>query len=768
MKINLSIRSFAEAIDAVFSGDNPQVIDAVAFDTRKISNPEKMAFFALSGSFRDGHDFIPEAYEKGIRVFVVRKDFKSDAFENATFLRVENTLEALQKLAAFHRSQLTYPVVGITGSVGKTTVKEWIYHLISGEKKVVRSPKSYNSQLGVALSLLEMNAQHDIALIEAGISQPSEMKALQQMIQPDLGIWTAFGRAHAENFESEKQHLSEKLELFKDCSKTWYNQAIHLSEKQSAQINGIAVDPQNYKEFLALSPFQDKASIENLSIAIAFALSLDIRKEVIFNRIQSLPRLALRMETFDGIQGNLIINDTYNLDLDALTQSLEYQLSIANGKKRVAIIASESLSAHQQKELDQKLADFKLDGIYHLGKEETPPLEVIRNSVVLIKGTRASQLQRIAALFQLKKHKTRVEIDFSAVRANLDYFRSLTKTGTKLLVMVKASSYGSGAEKMAEFLEKSGVEYLGVAYADEGVELRKHGITLPILVMNAEEDGFHDIIEYDLEPAIFSYNMMDQFVKALIMENRENYPVHLKFDTGMRRLGFAPEEVEKVTELFQAQPEIRLKGVYSHLADSDNLLDRSYSDKQIALFEEITQVLEQKLDYKFIRHLLNTEGIERFPEADYDMVRMGIGLYGYSVNPEVQKMLRPAVSWKSVVSQIKPVHTGESVGYSRRFVADSERKIAVIPVGYADGFRRSLGLGKGGMVIQGKWCPVVGSVCMDMTMVDVTGVPTFEGDSVEIIGETQTLTEFADKMDTIAYEVLTSISKRVHRVYIEE
>lgn len=743
------------------------MIDSVAFDTRKIADAGKTAFFALSGSFRDGHDFIPEAYEKGVRIFVVRRDFDTSSYPDAIFIQVENPLDALQKLAAFHRQKFNCLVVGITGSVGKTTVKEWIYHLISGEKKVVRSPKSYNSQLGVALSLLEMNTHHEIALIEAGISKVAEMETLRQMIDPDLGILTAFGTAHAENFTSEAQHLEEKLALFKDCSRTFYNAAIPLTAEQRAQINGIPVDPKDHEDLLALSPFQDKASLENLALAIAFALELKVSAETIRQRIHDLPRLALRMETFDGINGNLIINDTYNLDFDALTQSLEYQLSIANGKKRVAIIASESLSAGQQKELDQKLAAFNLDGIYHLQKDENPPVDEIRNSVVLIKGTRASQLQRTAGLFQLKKHKTRVEINFSAVRSNVDYFRSLTKPGTKLLVMVKASSYGSGAEKMAEFLEKSGVEYLGVAYADEGVELRKYGVTLPILVMNAEEDGFRDIIQYNLEPAIFSYNMMDQFVKALIMENREQYPVHLKFDTGMRRLGFAPEEVEKVTELLQAQPEIRLKGVYSHLADSDNLADRSYSDQQIALFNEITQFLEHKLDYKFIRHLLNTEGIERFPEADYEMVRMGIGLYGYSINPEVQKMLQPAIAWKSVVSQIKAVHPGESVGYGRRFIADSERKIAVIPVGYADGFRRSLGLGKGGMVIQGVWCPVVGSVCMDMTMVDVTGVPTFEGDTVEIIGETQTLSDLAQKMETITYEVLTSISKRVHRVYLE-
>jgi alanine racemase len=496
-------------------------------------------------------------------------------------------------------------------------------------------------------------------------------------------------------------------------------------------------------------------------------LEIGISKNTISDRIKDLPRLALRMETFDGINENLIINDTYNLDLDALSQSLEFQLSIANGKKRVAILAADSLNENQKIEIQNTLEKFKLDEVFFISNENLPSFDQIQQSVVLIKGTRVSQLQKIARLFQLKKHKTRVEIDFSAVKNNLNYFRSLTKIGTKMLVMVKASSYGSGAEKMAEFLEKSGVEYLGVAYADEGVELRKHGIKLPILVMNAEEEGFNDIIQYNLEPAIFSYKMMDDFVKALIMENIEEYPVHLKFDTGMRRLGFAPSEVEKVVELFQSQPEIKLQSVYSHLADSDNLLDASYSLEQITIFNKICNHLSQKLNYPFDRHLLNTEGIARFPDADYEMVRLGIGIYGYSVNSPVQKELQPAIAWKSMVSQIKTIQPGESVGYSRKFVASKITKIGVIPVGYADGFRRSLGTGKGGFVIQGKWCPVVGSVCMDMTMVDITDVDTFEGDEVEIIGKTQTLNKLANAMETIPYEVLTSISKRVHRIYLE-
>jgi alanine racemase len=767
LKINLSIEAFADTIGANLENENHSIIQLIAFDSRKISNPSNTAFFAFQGEFRNGHDFIQDAYSKGIQTFVVDKKFNTSGFPNATFLFVEDPLIALQKLAKFHRLKFNYPIVAITGSVGKTIVKEWIYHLISGEKKVIRSPKSYNSQIGVALSLLALDETADLAIIEAGISKPGEMQLLKQMIEPTIGIFTAFGSAHRTNFESPEQHLNEKLALFENTNPTFIHESIQLQKIVLEKVHGQMVENQNFNAFLKHSPFQDKASLDNLALCIAFALEIGISKNTISDRIKDLPRLALRMETFDGINENLIINDTYNLDLDALSQSLEFQLSIANGKKRVAILAADSLNENQKIEIQNTLEKFKLDEVFFISNENLPSFDKIQHSVVLIKGTRASQLQKIARLFQLKKHKTRVEIDFSAVKNNLNYFRSLTKIGTKMLVMVKASSYGSGAEKMAEFLEKSGVEYLGVAYADEGVELRKHGIKLPILVMNAEEEGFNDIIQYNLEPAIFSYKMMDDFVKALIMENIEEYPVHLKFDTGMRRLGFAPSEVEKVVELFQSQPEIKLQSVYSHLADSDNLLDASYSLEQITIFNKICNHLSQKLNYPFDRHLLNTEGIARFPDADYEMVRLGIGIYGYSVNSAVQKELQPAIAWKSMVSQIKTIQPGESVGYSRKFVASKITKIGVIPVGYADGFRRSLGTGKGGFVIQGKWCPVVGSVCMDMTMVDITDVDTFEGDEVEIIGKTQTLNKLANAMETIPYEVLTSISKRVHRIYLE-
>lgn len=767
MKLNISLKKLTEVIGAENPTTLDETINTVAFDTRKISQPASSVFFAMEGNFRDGHDFIEDAISKGIRYLVVKKG-KGKSELGAVFIEVENPLKALQKLAAYHRKEYNYPVLAITGSVGKTIVKEWIYHLISGQLKVVRSPKSYNSQLGVALSILEMSDKHQVALIEAGISKPDEMQSLLEMIQPTFGVFTAIGSAHAENFDSLEHKIGEKSKLFTGAESTWFNPNIPLSDKQMSDMNAFAVAPEDFKTFLKHSPFQDKASLENLSMAIAFALHLDIDKEIILERIKTLPRLALRMETFDGIQNNLIINDSYNLDLEALTQSLEYQLSLANGRKRIAIIVADQITENRRSELDQILSKFDLNAIYQISKGESLPLDEITDSVVLIKGSRSAQAEKIASLFKLKKHKTLVEINFSAIKENLSYYRNLIKPTTQILVMVKAAAYGSGAMKMSEYLQKVGVDYLGVAYADEGVELRKNGITLPILVMNAEEDGFNDIIDYQLEPAIYSFEMLESFVKHLILQNLENYPVHLKIDTGMRRLGFEPENIHEVIDLLQSQPEIKLKGVYSHLADADNPVDEQFTLRQIARFKSITEILSERLPYHFIKHILNTEGTARYTDAQMDMVRIGIGIYGYSSNPEVQQYLLPAIGWKSVISQIKKIKKGETVGYSRTFVAITDMSIAVVPVGYADGFKRSLGNGKGGFFVQEIWCPIVGNVCMDMTMIDVTNVATFEGDAVEIIGKNQSLIDLSNKMETIPYEVLTSISRRVHRVYLEE
>ncbi len=769
MKLGISYSELCTVIHGVSlcEVDSSLVLESVAYDSRKLIDGNSTIFFALSGEFRDGHTFIESAYSKGIRTFVISKEVALGKFPDARFIQVKDTLAALQDLAHFHREKFNYPIIAITGSAGKTTVKEWLYHLLSPTLRISRSPKSYNSQLGVALSLLELQKDSDLALIEVGISKPGEMERLAEIVRPTLGVFTSFGRAHEENFQSTQAHIDEKLRLFTKVQKTYFPNSIHLTTEQQEKIHGVALKPENFQKELSLLPFDDKASVNNALVAIALSKLLLENTKLIKERIPTLPQLALRMETFDGVNGNTIINDTYNLDLDALTHSLEFQLRIAGNRKRVVIIGLDAENSILKAELERIVEAFKPDFLHIISQNEQLP-QTFENSVILIKGTRKANMQRLAKQFRLKNHKTFVEIDLSAVRKNIMVFKSKLQPETKILAMVKAQSYGSGVEKMAHFLEQQGMDYLGVAYTDEGVELRKQGIKLPILVMNAEEDGFEDCINYQLEPAIFSFNQLDQFIKELIFQGQTDFPIHLKLDTGMKRLGFELQDIPRVCEILQAQPEIRVKSVYSHLADADNRRDKRFSEHQIQRFNQAVYTLSQNLNYLFDRHILNSEGVANYPNAQFEMVRMGIGMYGLSSNPTVKQKLKPVMRWISAISQVKTLAKGDSVGYGRTFIAEKETKIAIIPVGYADGFKRSLSNGQGGVFIQGKFCLTVGRVCMDMIMVDVSKLQVKEGDRVEIIGENQTIEKFAENMQTIAYEVMTSISKRVHRVYLEE
>ncbi len=764
MKLNLQYSDFCQSI----SGDHlcgPQqfIIEKVVYDTRKIASSEGQVFFAIKGEFRNGNDFLNDAYRKGIRIFVI-SEIPNKPHKNAAYILVQDTLVALQNLAAQHRNKFKYPVIAITGSNGKTTVKEWLYHLLSDEMRIIRSPKSYNSQLGVALSLLEMHDKADLAIIEAGISKAGEMDALQKMIQPNFGIFTSFGSAHEEGFSSEEEHLEEKLKLFQSCKKTLVGPNIQLSKKQLTQINGMILNSVDYAKELVAFPYTDKPSVFSGTLAIAAAKSLS---NLNLDRIKSLPRLAMRMETFEGRDNSIIINDTYNLDLDALEFSLEYQLAIAEGKERIVLVGLDEANQHREQDLIQIINKFKPDSYQFVFQGKNPKIDV-SNAVVLVKGTRKSEMEKLASRLRLKKHKTFVEINLSAIKHNIQVYKSQLKPTTKMLAMVKAQSYGAGLEKIGLYLEKQGIDYLGVAYPDEGVELRKAGIKVPVLVMNPVDEGFEDCIKNQLEPTVFSFEQLDELLRELIFQGVQNFPIHVKIDTGMKRLGFDFKELPRLMEVIQAQPEIAIKGVYSHLADSDNRRDKRFTDLQIRRFVDACNYISANYAGKFITHLLNSEGIANFPEAQFNMVRIGIGMYGVSSNPANAKKLRPVVSWKSTVSQVKQIQKGESVGYSRSFVSDKNMEIAIVPVGYADGFRRSLSNGVGSVVINGQMCNLVGRVCMDMIMVDVTKKFVKTGDRVELIGDKITLSQFAEKMQTISYEVLTSISKRVHRTYIEE
>ena len=740
---------------------------SIAFDSRKIADGTNAVFFALSGEFQDGHDFISDAYRKGVRTFIVSQSVEAHNFQDAQFLKVEDVLNALQDLAAAHRKKFNYPVIAITGTAGKTTVKEWLYHLLSPALKVIRSPKSYNSQLGVALSLLEMNDTHELAIIEAGISKPGEMIRLWNMIQPTHGIFTTLGTSHAENFKSTDQHLQEKLALFKGVEKTWLLNNIHLISSDLERIHGSYVKPEMHKNELESMPFQDRVSQNNALLAISASKEFVPSDSNLIEKIASLPRLALRLETFEGKNNCTIINDTYNLDLDALRYSLEYQLMVANGKKRVVIVGLDKENAHRKEEVISIIKNVEPDQIHVVSAQEKIQLD-LENAVILIKGTRKADMQELASQFRLKKHKTYVEIDLTAIRNNLSVFKNALEPSTKILAMVKAQSYGSGLEKIAKYLEQQGIDYLGVAYADEGVELRKAGIQLPILVMNAEEESFEDCIDFELEPAIYSTSKLDLFIKELILKGKTAYPVHLKIETGMKRLGIENNELPQIVEMLHAQPEIVVKSIYSHLAESDNRRDKRFTEHQVQRFNEAFHYLKNQLNYSFDAHILNSEGIANYPAAQMSMVRLGIGMYGVSGQPQIKQKLKPVIGWYSVISQIKKVKKGESVGYSRSFIAPSDMMIAIVPVGYADGYRRSLSNGKGKVFIQGVACSILGRVCMDMVLVDLGKLSIKEGAKVEIIGLQQSLEELATQMDTIPYEVMTGISKRVHRIYIEE
>lgn len=735
---------------------NDALIRSVAYDTRKIIDGSEVLFFALKGVFRDGHDFLEDAYQKGVRHFVV-EDAHRISHNDANIIKVSNSLEALQQLAAYHRSQFNYPVVAITGSNGKTIVKEWLASLLSETYNVVKSPKSYNSQLGVAISLLELHSGADLAIIEAGISHPGEMDSLREMIHPTLGILTNIGTAHLENFESKAQLRDEKLKLFNECKR--------LISGETLQVEGMEIIPASLNDAeAAASPFQDEISLKNLAIAGTAAKTIGLSGIALMKKIPQLSSLAMRMEQFDGIDGNTIINDTYSLDIDAFRSSLEYQFSIAQGKKRIVIIGLTKKNADTENEFRKIMSEFG-DIEYHFHYPDQPFEYSFKNAVILIKGRRAAEMQKIANQFKKRTHATYLEIDLDAIRNNINVFKGQLMESTKMLCMVKAASYGSDASKIGAFLSDMGVDYLGVAYVDEGIELRNVGIKMPILVMNADQASFKQCIDHQLEPAIFSIDRLEEFVKELIGSGITKYPVHIKLETGMHRLGFEDNELDQLISYLQSQPEVYIKSVYSHLATADQPND-TFVKEQADRFRIMSAKLEEALPYPFISHLLNSDGIAHYPELQFDMVRLGIGMYGIAGEKDFRQKLKPSLRWISNISQIKQLNPGDSVGYSRQFVAEQHTVSATIPVGYADGFRRSLSKGIGGVYFNGKFCPTLGNVCMDMIMVDITGLEANEGDLVEIIGQNQTIDAFATRMNTIAYEVMTGFSNRLPRVYI--
>ena len=756
MKLELTYTDFCFQINGKHEGaPYPHLIQEVVYDTRKINPSAGLVFFALTGSFRDGHSFISNAYEKGVRVFVVQH-VPAHHWKDAHFIIVDHTLASLQLLAKNYRNHLAYPILAIAGSLGKTTVKEWLYHLMAGKLEVFRSPKSFNSQLGVALSLLHLPKQADLAIIEVAATKPGEMGILAEMLRPTHGILTNLLPSHANEFNDFQQYSKEISSLFDGVN--WLITSEETSKLSELSCKTIHIQPHVLD---SLIPFQDDISIQQSKLAIAVAnewITIDEQ------RIISLPHLAMRLETFEGNDGSLIINDTYTMDKEAFKSSLSYQLSIAGKKHRIVLVGLSVENATLTNDIRELCHQFEVDEVHFLRQDEELPL-ALKNAVVLVKGER--YMQRVANRLKWKQHKTQLSYNLSALKHNLNQYKNSLHPETRMLAMVKAQSYGAGLTTMAQFLEKQGIHYFGVAYSDEGKELRKSGIKTPILVMNAEEEGMETCVEFNLEPAIYDINQLDELLKVLIAQEKTAFPIHIKMDTGMKRLGFYPDEVQRLIEVLAAQPEVIVKSVYSHLAEADDE-DSTFTQNQIAQFEECCKQFESYLSYPFLRHILNSEGIAQYPNAQFDMVRIGIGLFGLSSNRSFEQRLKPVIEWTSSISQVKSIRPGESVGYGRTFVAKKEMRIAIIPIGYADGFKRSLSNGVGAVYIQNQRCPVVGRVCMDMIMVDVSDLKIQANAKVEIIGITRGLSEFAKECDTIPYEILTSISPRVHRSYSEE
>ncbi len=796
----------------LMSNDLSSKISELVYDSRKVNNPDESLFFALKAT-RDGHDFIPDAYAKGIRNFVTSNPvtFLEDK-KDVNVIQVHNVLQFMQELVTYHREQFHYPIIGITGSNGKSIVKAWLFQLLIPEKKVYQSPKSYNSQLGVALSLWNLGPQYDLALIEAGISEPGEMDALQKMIQPNIGVFTNIGVAHSQNFETKQQKLTEKLKLFKDVevlvagseylSKDLIDPKIKLvswGKSDTDQIQLIQEETFNQVSKLKIKigelicicqvPFTDRASIENVMSCIAVMYFLGYDAETIVERIQALKPLEMRLQMKKGVNHCSIIDDSYSNDLASLKISLEF-LHQQNQHAQKSLILSEMEGLMESDKLQQKLKDLlnnsQLQKFIWVGRDFDWLKDLGIHSIqqfsnteeflshlteldfhdesILIKGARKFQFERIVQRLALRSHGTVLEINLNAITNNLMVYRSLIPRNVKLMAMVKAFSYGSGSFEVANLLQFSKVDYLTVAFADEGVELRTAGITLPIMVLSPDRDTFQSLVQHNLEPEVYSMDFLEEFIDFLKEQNIKDFKIHLKLDTGMHRLGFFPSEIEAVIERLRNQEQVRVQSFFTHLVASGDPKQDEFTAYQISTYQEAAAKLEAGLGYKFIQHVANTSAIVRWPQAHLDMVRLGIGLYGVDMDKNLPN-LEQVSSLKTTVTQIKELPAGETVGYDRKGVLHRDSKIATVKIGYADGYSRRFGNSVGKMQINGNLASTVGNICMDMCMLDVTGQDVQVGDEVLVFPN---LMQASQDIGTIPYELLVNISSRVKRVYYYE
>ena len=817
-----AITDVAQIIGAKTNTLHEATISILLTDSRRLSFPETTLFFALPTKTNDGHRYVQDLYKLRVRNFVVSRMLPEfESMTDANFLLVKDTLRALQKLATHHRKRFSIPVIGITGSNGKTVVKEFLYQLLHNEFDIVRSPRSYNSQIGVPLSVWEMNEKNTLGIFEAGISQPDEMEYLQPIIAPTIGVLTSIGEAHQENFISLNQKCQEKLTLFTDSEAIIYDgdNAFIANAIESACLSHKAIawsrtdtEAPLYIESIEkraddtiirctllgfdktyVIPFTDDASIENVIHCLAVMLYLkptSVNDEAKFAHLEPV---EMRLDVKEGINNCLLINDTYNSDINSLDIALDFQQSRKVGKdlKSTLILSDILQTGTLPKSLYKKVVDLierkKVNRLIGIGRDlkeyaslfpeklekefyqttdefiASPSIRKFQNELILLKGSRHFHFERISELLEKKVHETILEVNLSAIVHNFNVYRSKLKPETKMVCMVKASGYGVGSYELAKTLQEHHCDYLAVAVADEGAALRKEGITIPIIVMNPEFSSFNTLFEYNLEPEVYSFRLLNAMIRETERRGIIAYPVHVKIDTGMHRLGFQPDEVIALCERLKTQSGVRVRSVFSHLVGSDSYVFDDFTHEQIEKFQHAAAALEEGLEHKVIKHILNTGGIERFTEYQMDMVRLGIGLYGVSASGMAG--LQTVSTLKTTILQIQHVPAGDSIGYSRRSYVNRDSRIAIIPIGYADGLDRHFSNGHGEVVVRGKRCPIIGNICMDACMVDVTDCDAEEGDSVIVFGKELPVEELSDRLKTIPYEILTSVSPRVKRIY---
>jgi alanine racemase len=797
-------------------------------DSRRLIFPDTTLFFALSSPRRTGEQFIEELYQRGVRNFVVNKKIDVANYEDANIILVKNSLNALQQLAAFQRSKFDIPVIGITGSNGKTIIKEWLNQLLEDDYNIVRSPRSYNSQIGVPLSVWQMNESNELGIFEAGISQADEMKKLEKVIQPTIGIFTNLGEAHNEGFKNLQHKIEEKVRLFKNATVLIYNSEdenisktlVPLREERgwgeaelfswgknknaTVRIKKISKTGSNTsvdiffnkQNFSLVIPFTDDASIENAITCISTLLYLKIPVEKIREKLFSLSPVAMRLELKSGINNCSIINDSYSADINSLKIALDFMLQQQQHKKRTVILSDILESGQKEKklygEIAQLLVQKKIDRLIGIGEKISAEKEMFEeinetgfyssvenfkkdfhriqfhDETILLKGARVFEFERIDQLLAEQIHQTVLEINLNAMADNLKQYQQLLRPSTKMMTMVKAFSYGGGSFEIANLLQFHKVDYLGVAYADEGIELRKSGINLPMMVMNPEITTFDSLLQYQLEPVIYSFKLLKLFDNFLKKEGIQQFPAHIELETGMNRLGFSLDELQKLISSLK-NSSFKIQSVFSHLAASEEAQQDEFTKQQADLFINASNEIQAAVNYSFLKHISNSAAVIRHPELQLDMVRLGIGLYGIDSANSNLLDLHEVSTLKSTIAQIKHLKNGVTVGYNRKGISDGDTTIATVGIGYADGYPRILGNGNGKMLVNGHLAPVIGSVCMDMTMIDIAGIAdVHEGDEVTIFGKGLSVEQIAKWAQTIPYEILTGVSQRVKRVYFEE